>query len=134
FRREPTLKSLQEQAQAHYDALKKESENEQDRFEGDARRQAAAERAARERQERLDEALRQYEGLRKQREFRKKSDGEKTRVSTTDPDVRKMKMANGGFDPAFNVQFATDGDARVIVAVDVSNAGTDNGQMAPMHE
>lgn len=45
-----------------------------------------------------------------------------------------MKMANGGFDPAFNVQFATDGDARVIVAVDVSNAGTDSGQMAPMHE
>lgn len=134
FRREPTLKSLQAQAQAHLDALKKESENEQDRSEGDARRQAAAERAARERQERLDKALRQYEGLRKQRESRKKSDGEKTRVSTTDPDARKMKMANGGFDPAFNVQFATDGDARVIVAVDVSNAGTDSGQMATMHE
>jgi len=29
------------------------------------------------------------------------------RVSTTDPDARVMKMANGGFNPAFNVQIAT---------------------------
>ncbi|WP_145085175.1 IS1182 family transposase [Aureliella helgolandensis] len=134
FRRKPTLESLQQQAQAHVDRLKKESENECDRSAGDARRQAAVERASRERQERLDEALRQFEELSKQRESRRKGDGEKTRVSTTDPDARNMKMANGGFDPAFNVQFATDADSRVIVAVDVINSGTDSGQMAPMHE
>ncbi|WP_145078118.1 IS1182 family transposase [Aureliella helgolandensis] len=134
FRRKPTLESLQQQAQAHVDRLKKESENECDRSDGDARRQAAVERASRERQERLDEALRQFEELSKQRESRRKGDGEKTRVSTTDPDARNMKMANGGFDPAFNVQFATDADSRVIVAVDVTNSGTDSGQMAPMHE
>jgi len=29
------------------------------------------------------------------------------RVSTTDPDARVMKMGDGGFRPAFNVQFAT---------------------------
>ncbi len=34
-----------------------------------------------------------------------------------------MKMANGGFSPALNVQFATDGDTRIIVAVEVSNEG-----------
>lgn len=134
FRREPTLKSLQEQAQAHVDRLKKESEGERDQSDGDARRQSAVERAARERKERIDEALRQYEELSKHRESRKKGDGAKTRVSTTDPDARKMKMANGGFDPAFNVQFATDADSRVIVAVDVTNSGTDSGQMEPMHE
>ena len=57
-----------------------------------------------------------------------------TRVSTTDPDARKMKMANGGYDPAYNVQFASDGDARVIVSVEVTNAGTDGGELEPMHE
>jgi hypothetical protein len=31
------------------------------------------------------------------------------------------------------VQFATDGDARVIVSVDVTNNGSDGGQMAPLH-
>jgi hypothetical protein len=134
FRRKPSLEKLQQQAQEHVDRLKKEAESETVRQEGDARRRAAAERASRERQERIDEALRQHEKLSQQRERRAKGDGEKTRVSTTDPDARKMKMANGGYDPAYNVQFASDGDARMIVGVDVSNAGTDGGELAPMHE
>ena len=36
--------------------------------------------------------------------------------------------------PAYNVLFATDGDARVIVSVDVTNNGSDGGQMVPLHE
>jgi transposase len=132
FRRKPTLEKLQQAAQEQVDRLQQEAENETDRLAGDARRKAAAERAARERQERLDEALRQHEKLSQQREQRKKGDGETTRVSTTDPDARKMKMANGGYDPAFNVQFGTDADARVIVAVEVTNGGTDGGELPPM--
>jgi transposase len=132
FRRKPTLEKLQQAAQEHVDRLKQEAESETARQAGDARRKAAAERAARERQERLDEALRQHEKLSQQREQRKKGDGETTRVSTTDPDARKMKMANGGYDPAYNVQFATDADARVIVGVEVTNAGTDGGELPPM--
>lgn len=134
FRRRPTLEKLQQAAQEHVDRLRQEADNEPDRRAGDARRQAAAERAARERKERVAEALRQHEQLSRQREQRKKGDGETTRVSTTDPDARKMKMANGGYDPAYNVQFATDGDARVIVGVDVTNGGTDGGELPPMLE
>jgi transposase len=134
FRRKPSLEKLQQQAQEHVDRLKQEAESEEARQEGDARRRAAAERAARERQERINEALRQHEKLSEQREKRKKGDGEKTRVSTTDPDARKMKMANGGYDPAYNVQFASDGDARVIVHVDVTNDGTDGSEMPPAQE
>lgn len=134
FRRRPSLEKLQREAQSHLDSLRREAEQESDREAGDARRKGAAERAARERQERLEEALRQHEELSRQREQRKKGDGEETRVSTTDPEARKMKMANGGFDPAYNVQFASDGHARVIVGVEVLNAGTDGGQMAPMHK
>jgi len=134
FRRKPSLEKLQKQAQEHLDRLKQEADNEAEGQEVNARRQAAAERAARERKERIDEALKQHEKLSQQREKRKKGDGEQTRVSTTDPDARKMKMANGGYDPAYNVQFATDADTRVIVGVDVTNAGTDAGELAPMHE
>ena len=36
-----------------------------------------------------------------------------------------MKMGDGGFRPAYNVQFATDGGARVILGVDVTNSGSD---------
>jgi len=132
FRRKPTLEQLQQVAQEHVEKLRAEVENDSDRREGDARRQAARERAAREKQERIAEALDQYKNLSRQREARKKGDGESTRVSTTDPDARKMKMANGGFDPAYNVQFATDAKARVIVGVTVTNAGTDGGELPPM--
>ena len=134
FRRKPTLEKLQREAREHVERLKTEVEDEAERLAGDARRTAAAGRAARERQERIDEALRQHEKLSQQREQRKKGDGETTRVSTTDPEARKMKMANGGFDPAYNVQIITDADTRLIVGMDVTNEGTDGAEMAPMLE
>ena len=134
FRRKPTLEELQNQAQVHLAQLQTESDSESERQAGEARRKAAQERAAREREERIREALAQQETLSQQREKRKTGDGEKTRVSTTDPDARTMKMANGGFDPAFNVQFATDKDTRVIVGVEVTNEGTDGGELPPMLE
>ena len=55
-----------------------------------------------------------------------------TRISTTDPEARVMKMADGGFRPAYNVQFATDTESRIIVGVGASNAGTDSQQLEPM--
>lgn len=134
FRRKPSLEKLRQKSQDHVDRLKKEGESEAARQEGDRRRRAAAERGVRERKERIEEALRQHEKLSKQREKRKKGDGQQTRVSTTDPQARKMKMANGGYNPAYNVQFATDGQSRVIVGVDVTNAGTDGGELTTMHE
>ncbi|MCI0588404.1 MAG: transposase, partial [Planctomycetes bacterium] len=53
---------------------------------------------------------------------------------TTDPEARVMKMGDGGFRPAFNVQLATDTESRAIVGVAVTNAGSDMGQMDPMLE
>src|SRR5438128_1633789 len=43
-----------------------------------------------------------------------------------------MKMADGGFRPAYNVQFATDVAGRAIVGVQVTNEGTDRGQLPPL--
>jgi len=131
FRRKPTLEELQRQADEHLKRLKADNEDES-RTEADARRKAAEERAAQERRERLEEALKQHQELEKKREKRKKGDGATTRVSTTDPDARNMKMANGGFDPAFNVQFSTDAASQIIVGVHVTNEGTDGSEMPPM--
>ncbi len=134
FRRKPTLEQLQKQAQEHLEKLKLESESESERIAGHARRKAAQTRAAEDQAKRIEEALKQHAELSQRREKRAKGSGEETRVSTTDPDARNMKMANGGFSPALNVQFATDGDTRIIVAVEVSNEGTDGGALAPMHQ
>ena len=56
------------------------------------------------------------------------------RVSTTDHEARVMKMADGGFRPAFNAQLAVDTVTLIITGVDLINSGSDMNQMLPMHE
>ena len=134
FRRHPKLEELHRQAKAHVEQLREQSEDESKRSDADAARRAAQQRAAKERAERIAEALRQVEELHDQKEKRQKGDGVKARCSTTDPDARKMKMGDGGFRPAYNFQFATDGASRIIAGVDVTQSGSDRGEMAPMHQ
>ena len=50
----------------------------------------------------------------------------------TDPEARKMRMANGGFSPGYNAQFATDAASGIVVGVSVTNNGSDSGQAPPM--
>lgn len=54
------------------------------------------------------------------------------RASTTDAQARVMKMAGGGFRPAYNAHPASDTASQVIVGVDVADSGSDQGQMVPM--
>jgi transposase len=56
------------------------------------------------------------------------------RASTTDAEARSMKMADGGFRPAYNVQFAADTKSTAIIHVSVDNNGSDMGKMAPMSD
>ncbi len=129
FRRGATLEKCRAEAQARLDKLRRELE--EDAGASDRRRDAARLRAARQRQERIERALAELEKL--QQRPRKKEASE-PRASTTDPEARRMKMADGGFRPAYNVQFSTDGASRFIVGVDVTNHGSDWGRMAPMHD
>ena len=55
-------------------------------------------------------------------------------MSTTDCEVRVMKMADGGFRPALNAQLAVDTATMIITGVDLINSGSDMNQMLPMHE
>ena len=105
------------------------------------REQGARERAAREREERVGQALAMMPQAQasKARQQRTKATAERGKVtaprtSTTDPEARVMKMPDGGFRPAYNVELATDTAKGVIVGVAVTAAGTDAGQAAPMAE
>lgn len=133
FRREATLQQCLDEAEAHLAALQREAEQEHGVGEN-RRRQAARERAAADRAERIRAALDELPNIQQKMERRKKGDGQKARASTTDPEARRMKMGDGGFRPAYNVQFATTADSLVIVAADVVNAGADAGLMTPMME
>ncbi|NNJ84026.1 MAG: IS1182 family transposase [Gammaproteobacteria bacterium] len=127
FRREKTLEECLEDAKERVDAARKERE--ENPAQTDKRKQAAQERATRERKKRVTEALRQLPEV---KEKKKEQDKEKARVSTTDPDTRVMKMADGGFRPAFNAQIATDTDSQIIAQVEVVNEGSDQGQLSSM--
>ena len=130
FRREQTLQALMHEARAHLEAVTREAADPAI----SALRAAARKRGAQQRLERLEAALTQIPEVTetKKRSGAKDSTG---RVSTTDPDARIMKMGDGGFRPAFNVQFATTTDAaRVIVGVEATNRGSDAGQSTPMLE
>ena len=134
FRRKKTLEKCRKEAAEQVRKLREENDDDSETGASNLRRKAAAQRAATDRQLRLAAALKNLEELQEQKEKRKKGSGDEARCSMTDPEARNMKMADGGFRPAFNVQFATDGDSRIIVAFDVTNNGSDGGQMAPMHE
>jgi len=95
-----------------------------------ARRAAAQRRAAAEHLARVEEALAQLPDVEAAKERRRSRSVAK--VSVTDPDARVMKLMDGGFRPAYNVQFATDMDSHVIVGVAVTNEGADGGQLPPM--
>jgi transposase len=127
FRRRQTLEACLTEAEAQVQALR--AELDADPASTTRRQRRARERAARERQARVAQALAVLPAL----EAKKKpEDRTKARASTTDPEARIMKMADGGYRPAYNLQFATDTTSQVIVGVDATNAGTDHGQLAPM--
>ena len=131
FKREAKLQQLLEEAEQKWDRLQQEFEQE---TELSAREQAAQERAAWERLERLKQAQQEIQQVAKAREKRKKGDGDSARASTTEPEARRMKMGDGGTRPAYNLEFSTDLNSLVIMGSDVTNAGSDAGQMEPMAE
>lgn len=102
-----------------------------------SRRAAAAKaRAAREREARVEAALKTLDAVEEQRRQRRESTGKKEekkepRASSTDPEARVMKMADGGFRPAYNVQvISTTGDP-IVVDVEPVATGSDRGLLQP---
>jgi transposase len=96
-----------------------------------ARQRAARERAARERVERVKAALAALPAAQAAKEPAKR---DQARVSETDPEARVMKMADGGFRPAYNVQLAADAAHQAIVGVDATTSGSDMAQAPGMVE
>ena len=127
FRRRKTLEECRDEARRQVDSLREELQA--DPGAASKRHKAARQRAARERAEKIQRALDEMP----QAESKKPPDKkDKARVSTTDAEARVMKMADGGFRPAYNVEIATDTASQVITGVDIINKGSDQGEMSPM--
>jgi transposase len=145
FRREQRLQKLLEEAGAHVAELRRQLDDPEYAAGLSAQKKAARKRAAREKQRRLEQAIAQLPELKKKRQEAAEKAGngkhgqkirdKEPRVSSTDPEARVMKMPNGGFNPAYNVQLATDTQSRAIVGVEVSSEGSDSaGLSEPMRK
>jgi hypothetical protein len=131
FRRRARLGELHAAAQARVERLRAEVET--DPAAGNRVRHAARERGARERAERIAAAQERMKELEAERERREKTNKKQVakqkepRASTTDADARVMKMADGGWRPAYNMQIISAPEHQVIVAVDIDTSGSDRG-------
>src|SRR6516225_5182793 len=145
FRREERLQLLLEEAKQHVEELRRQVEAPEEMAAAKAKQVKAQKQRAEERKRRLEQAIAQLPELKKKREDAAQRAGKgkrgqqirekELRVSTTDAEARVMKMPNGGFNPAVNVQLATDTESRAIVGVEVSNQGSDNaGLSQPMRQ
>jgi len=180
FRRRETLEQLMQDARTQIEALKLEVAD--DPGAGTRRVRVARQRAATEREQRIERALKAMDEIDKSlsgknmsnRGKKRQADsaqadttqdeparpqatpdsqpaGEQSaeqqskdttkpkkpkepRVSTTDHEARVMKMADGGFRPAFNAQLAVDTGTMIITGVELIDSGSDMNQMLPMHE
>lgn len=140
FRRAERLEKLLEMAGAHVAQIKAIFDDPEQSAGLSAKQKAARTRAAREKQERVQKAIDRLPAARKMQEkiakkVAKKDKAKKLkepRASTTDADARVMKMPDGGYRPAVNMQFAVDTQSRAILGVDAVDQGSDHHLSEPM--
>jgi transposase len=136
FRRSKTLHKELKKAQRRVAQLKQEVHDDPDA--SNRRIRAAGERAAREREARVRAALAKLAEIEAERERRARTNKEQVakqkqpRASTTDPEARIMKMADGGYRPAYNCQLATVAKGQIVVGVESTAVGSDRGLMPTM--
>jgi len=130
FRTLDSLLDCREQAELHLKAVLAQADDP----ELTLVQKIAREDGARDFQRRIEEAISTVESLQEERGASRPQ----ARASTTDAEARVMKMGDGGFRPALNVQMATAGSElggpRTIVGVAVCNIGSDMGGVTPMLE
>jgi transposase len=146
FHRQATLQRLWQQAQAQVHRLQQEvdqateevtkkavtteeADSQHSQQKPTKRKRGARKRAAKERLQRSEQALARLPEVEAKKDV---EDKHNARVSSTDPEATVMKMADGGYRPAYNFQFSTTCDHQVIVGVDVVTTGSDQGQLPPM--
>jgi len=138
FRRKKKLSKELRKAKRLVARLKRERED--DPEASNRRVRAARERAASERQARVEAALDKLAELEAERARRSKTNKAEVakqgepRASSSDPEARIMKMADGGFRPAYNCQVATVAQGQIVVEVSALACGSDRGLLRPLLE
>jgi transposase len=126
--RRETLQSELAAARAHMEELDQQAQTDEAQ---DERKVAAQKRAAAQRVNRLEGALAE---LQKVAAEKRPDEQSEIRVSSSEPEARKMKHADGSWKPSHNVQVTTDSKEMVVVGVSVTEEGNDTHQLQPALE
>jgi transposase len=133
FRREATLEKEIAKAQAAVAELDRPREQEEP--EGQAenkRREAARERAGRERSKRMQQAAEELKKIRESKE--KEEEKAQARVSLSEPEARLMKHGDNAIAPSYNVQISTETSHSIIVGIHLTQSSSDSGSLLPAME
>jgi transposase len=128
FRREKSLREHLERARQVVESMGDPQAEAPKRNRG----QAARERAARERSERLDEAMKQWEAL--TAAVGSPEEKSEVRVSLTEPEARRMKHGDNAIAPSYNAQITTEAQNKIIVAAHLSQSSSDAQSLMPAME
>ncbi|SRR6266540_4161261 len=134
FRTTQGLGECREQAELHLKAVMAQL----DEPPLSARSQRIREQVAQDCMDRIEQATQAVKILQEQRanSHQDKKKQKEPRASTTDPDARVMKMAEGQYAPAYNIQQRTVGDPHggpiAVVALRVTQIGNDQNSLVPL--
>jgi len=127
FRREKTLRERLEHAR-HAVAQMGDPRAEEPK----SRKQAAQERAVRERGQRLEAALEEMKTL--QAAHATEQEKAEVRVSLTEPEARVMKHGDNAIAPSYNAQITTEAAHKIIVGAHLSQCSSDAQSLLPALE
>jgi transposase len=128
FRKKDKIRSHLKAAREHVAAMGHPNQPPKEQTKSKVRKQSAA----RQRAKRVERALTEIEELSSDEPDKAKN--KEPKVSTTDPEARMMKHGHGGILPSYNVQLSVDSEAKMIAAVEVTNAANDSEQLLPAIE
>ena len=122
FRREGTLQQRLQRARQAVEQMGNPGDE-----EGSRRRQAARQRAAREKLERLEAAAKELAAI--QQQLESEEEQKQARVSLSEPEARRMKHGDNAIAPSYNVQLSTDAKAGVIVGLHLTQNSSYSGAL-----
>ena len=125
FRSKETIAKRLEKARQ---VVKQMGDPREDNQQARTRKQAAQERAARERLEKTTAAMEEMEQILKDNTA---AEAEKARVSVVEPEARKMKHGDNAIVPSYNVQLSTESKNKIIVGVHLSQCSSDAQSLDP---
>lgn len=124
FRRERTVREHLERARAVVEQM-----GDPEAEENTGRKQAARVRAARQRNERVQQAWTELQAL--QQKAQPEAERCAVRVSLTEPEARLMKHGDNAIAPSYNAQISTDAVQMVIVGAHLSQSSSDAESLEP---